>query len=367
MKWNWQQKDWPLFDYPATLLANCEAEFLQESGFLHGVYQHIQADNKETLIVDVLSEEALKTSQIEGEYLNRDSLRSSVRRCLGLSNDKRKSSPAEQGIAEMTVDLYQSFAQPLTEEMLCNWHLKLTNSRFDLHCVGAYRNHEEEMQVVSGYLDNLKIHFEAPPSQAVPNEMKRFIEWFNDTAPNGNKPLPALTRASIAHLYFVCIHPFEDGNGRIGRALVEKVLAQSLQRPSLISLSHIIEENKKAYYDALEKANKNNEITEWLQYFTQTILAAQNYTLKAIQFLIQKTKLYDKARGQLNSRQEKVLARIFREGVEGFKGGLSAENYLSITHTSRATATRDLQSLVNKGILIRIGERKSTRYYLNLN
>ncbi len=137
-------------------------------------------------------------------------------------------------------------------------------------------------------------------------------------------------------------------------------------QPSLIALSHTVQQRKKSYYDALERNNKDNQIDDWLAYFAETILTAQNYTQQSVEFLIEKTKLYDKVRGALNARQEKVLARIFREGIEGFKGGLSAENYITITGAPRATATRDLHDLVEKGVLIRTGERKSTRYWLNI-
>jgi Fic family protein len=138
----------------------------------------------------------------------------------------------------------------------------------------------------------------------------------------GKNPLSALTRAGMAHLHFVCIHPFEDGNGRIGRAIAEKVLSQCLGQPTLIALSHEIQERKKAYYESLEKNNKGNEITDWLVHFAKTILEAQGYTQKLIDFLIKKSQLYEKLRGKMNARQEKVIARLFREGPEGFKGSM---------------------------------------------
>lgn len=158
----------------------------------------------------------------------------------------------------------------------------------------------------------------------------------------------------------------EDGNGRIGRAIAEKALAQCLGQPTLIAIAHMIERNKKAYYSALEQANKNNEITAWLIYFADTVLSAQSYTQVRLEFLIDKAKLFDRLRGQLNVRQEKVLSRMFREGPEGFIGGLNAEKYLSITGTTRPTATRDLQDLVIKGALTKTGEHKHTRYHLNI-
>jgi len=174
------------------------------------------------------------------------------------------------------------------------------------------------------------------------------------------------TRAGIAHLYFVSIHPFEDGNGRIGRALAEKSLAQALGQPSLIALATTIERKRNDYYAALARHNKETEIIGWLTYFANTILEAQNNTIRRVDFHVAKAKFYAKHRGTLNDRQEKVIARIFREGIDGFKGGLSAENYTSITATSRATATRDLQDLVEKGALTRTGELRHTGYHLNL-
>jgi len=222
------------------------------------------------------------------------------------------------------------------------------------------------MQVVSSSLHDREVYFEAPPSSRMKTEMDAFVAWFNETGPNGTRALPALTRAGIAHFYFACIHPFEDGNGRIARALTEKSLAQNLGHPSLIALAYTIERARKAHYSALERNNKDIEITDWLVYFAETINQAQGNTIKRVDFYIAKAKLYELVRGKLNERQNKVIARIFREGIDGFKGGLSAENYITITKTSRATATRDLQDLVTIGALTKTGELRHTRYHLNL-
>jgi len=366
MAWNWQKNDWPQFTYKKSAIADLEARFSHRSGIFLGALKHVSTEEKNTLVVDLMSTEALKTSEIEGEILNRDSLQSSIRRNFGLEAKNRKIPPAEQGIAEIMVDLYMTFNKPLSHGQLFAWQKMLMKGRRDLNALGAYRTHEAPMQVVSGAIHKPKVHFEAPPSKVMHREMTQFIKWFNDTAPDGKNPLPALTRAGIAHLYFVCVHPFEDGNGRIGRALAEKVLSQCLGQPTLIALSHTIQERKKTYYESLEKNNKDSEITAWLVYFANTILEAQGYTQKLIDFLIEKSKLYEKLRGKMNERQEKVIARMLREGPEGFKGGLSAEKYLSIAKTSRATATRDLQDLVEKSALLKTGERKYTRYWLNI-
>jgi Fic family protein len=365
-RWNWQQDDWPRFRFDKTALEEREAKFLLQSGVLLGALLHIRDDDKTALTVDLISNEALKTSEIEGEFLNRESVQSSIRRNFGLDTDARRIPPAEQGIADMIMDIYRSFAEPLTHETMFRWHGMLTAGRRDLKNIGAYRTLDEPMQIISGPIGNPKIHFEAPPSAVIKKEMEAFVKWFNETAPNNKTALPALTRAGITHLYFVTIHPFEDGNGRIGRALAEKALSQALGQPTLVALSQTIQKNKKSYYEALHQSSRNNEITAWLGYFADTVLQAQDTTQRMIDFLIQKTKLYDKVRSQLNERQERALARIFREGVEGFKGGLSAENYISITGAARATATRDLQDLVDKGVLTRTGALKSTRYHLNI-
>lgn len=196
--------------------------------------------------------------------------------------------------------------------------------------------------------------------------MDAFVRWYNASATTGNNPLPPLARAGTAHLYFVSIHPFEDGNGRIARAIAEKSLAQCLGQPTLIALAFTIQRNRKAYYSALEKSNRNNEITDWLLYFADTILEAEARTVGKIDFLIAKTKFYDRFRGAFNERQNKVISRILQEGPEGFAGGLSAEKYLSITKTSRATATRDLAELVSIGAFEKTGQLKGTRYLLKL-
>jgi Fic family protein len=364
--WNWEQKDWPNFSYNSKGLAGFEEQFLRNSGEHLGALKHISSDDQDQLKIELISEEAFKTSIIEGEILNRDSLQSSICHQFGLKTDNRRIPVAEQGVAAMMVDLYKTFDTLLNDKTLWRWHTMLMNGRHDI-CIGAYRDHQDPMQIVSGTLHDPTIHFEAPPSIMMHKEMHLFIRWFNDSGVQGKKPLPALTRAGIAHLYFGCIYPFEDGNGRIGRAIAEKSLAQHLNQPTLIALAYTIERARKAYYTALERGNKNTEITEWLIFFAKMVLSAQENTRKRIEFIIEKTKLYDLLRGQLNTRQEKVLERMFREGVDGFKGGLSAKNYITITSAPRTTVTRDLNDLVGKGGLIKTGQLKHSRYHLNIS
>jgi Fic family protein len=367
MTWNWQQPHWPEFIYDPAALEPLERQFLLRSGEFIGAFRHVGPDDRDMLKIELIGDEALKTSEIEGEILDRASVQSSLRRHFGLGTDGRRIRPAERGIAEMMVDLYRGFGEPLTHATMSAWHKMLMSGERRIGVVGAYRRHAEPMRVVSGAAHDPEVHFEAPPSSRMNAEMDAFVSWFNETAPGGKRPLPALTRAGIAHLYFVSIHPFEDGNGRIGRALAEKSLAQDLGQPTLIALAYTIERARKAYYAALERSNKDIEITDWLVYFAEAILEAQRNTMKRLGFHMAKAKLYEKLRGRLNERQEKVIARMFREGTDGFKGGLSAENYITIAKTSRATATRDLQDLVEKGALTRTGELRHTRYHLSLS
>jgi Fic family protein len=366
MRWNWQKPDWPHFSWSKSRLLQAEKQFLLGTGVLIGTEKHLSAPDRNQLTVELMSGEALTTSEIEGEVLNRASVQSSIQRQLGLTADKRRVAPAEQGISEMVVDLYRTYAEPLSSEVLFNWHRTLLAGRKDLRDIGRYRTSTDPMQVISGPSYSPRIHFEAPASKQVPAEMGGFIEWFNRTGPGNAQPLPALTRAGITHLYFESIHPFEDGNGRIGRAIAEKALVQSFAHPVLVALGTAILAHHRNYYEALEAANKKNEITDWLTWFAGISLEAQRRTTAQVEFLIDKTKLLDRLRGRLNRRQDKALQRMLREGPEGFKGGLSAGKYSTITGASPATATRDLADLVEKGALFRSGERKHARYVLNI-
>lgn len=366
MPWNWTLADWPAFRFDAAALDALERRFLLSSGEVLGAVRHMGQGDRDQLQIELLGEEALRTSAIEGEMLDRLSVQSSLRRQLGLTPDAYPVKPREQAVSALMVDVYTSFAAPLDAETLLRWHDMLLSQDRSLSTIGGYRRHPEAMQIVSGAAGRPKIHFEAPPSDRVPAEMAALIAWFNRTAPGGGAPLPALIRAGIGHLWFESIHPFEDGNGRLGRALAEKSLAQSIGHPSLIALSWTIERDRKSYYDLLEQHQRTLDITPWLHWFAQTVLDAQAATLERVAFYLAKTRFYDLHRSRLNARQAKALERMFREGPKGFTGGLSAENYISITGTSPATATRDLHDLVTKGALSRTGERRHTRYWLQL-
>ena len=297
MTWNWQQPDWPAFTWERNRLKQAEEAFLVGSGAFEGAIRHLAGDDHRQLTIEAMSTEALTTSKIEGEMLDRASVQSSIRREFGLQADQRRAGPAEQGIAQMMVDLYRSFATPLTDDMLFRWHRMLLKGRRGITDIGRYRTGAAAMQVVSAAWIHREFISRRRPPRTCPEQMTQFIDWFNHTAPNSDGSLPAVTRAGIAHLYFESIHPFEDGNGRIGRAISEKALSQSLGQPALTALAATLLIRRKAYYAALEAANKHNEITSWLAWFAGITIEAQRHTAARIDFLIDKTKLLDRLRG----------------------------------------------------------------------
>jgi Fic family protein len=260
-------------------------------------------------------------------------------------------------------DVYDTFQLPLTHEQLWKWHAMLFKGQFQLEDLGRYRTHLDPMQIVSRRYGHLRVFFEAPPSVQISQEMKLFVEWFNST----KAPSSILGRAAVAHVYFESIHPFEDGNGRIGRVLIEKSLSQAIGRPTLIAVSKVLEERRKDYYVALERCNRTLEIDHWVEFFADSVLQAAEESMRLLTFLIEKTKMFTALSGVINPRQEQALLRMFEAGPKGFIGGLSAEKYISITKASRATATRDLVELVKIGALVKTGELRHTRYWLNLN
>jgi Fic family protein len=366
MTYNWQQKDWINFQYNAQNFEQMALEFIEIAGQSFGYLKSLSVSNQEESIITILVKEAIKTSEIEGEFISRADVISSIKRNLGYQTpnvrDKRSA-----GIATLLTKSRENFNEKLSENVLFDWHKLLMqgNNNFE---VGQWRRHTEPMQVISGAMGKEKVHFEAPPSEQVFLEMERFIEWFNESMFDGKNPINnPLIRSAIAHLYFESIHPFEDGNGRIGRVIAEKALAQSIKRPILMSLSTAIESNKKAYYEALEKAQRSNEINDWIEYFGKIILEAQKDFIQSIEFLLKKTAFYDHNKSFLNETQLKVINRMLEEGAEGFKGGLNARKYQAISQVSKATATRHLQDLLERGFLSSMGGGRSTNYQVNLD
>jgi Fic family protein len=364
--YNWQQKDWPTFAYNLAATEDELFSFAERVGHVSGILKFLPEDTQLETIIDMMVAEAIKTSEIEGEYLSRKDVLSSIRKNLGLiSKPIQIRDKKAAGIGELMIDVRNTFKEPLTKEKLFSWHKMIMANSGNVE-VGRWRTHSEPMQVISGAIGKEKVHFEAPPSASISKEMKQFIAWFNETAPGGKKEIKkAPLRSAIAHLYFETIHPFEDGNGRIGRAIAEKALSQGIGRPVLLSLSRTIEANKKKYYSALEKAQRSNEITAWVNYFITTVLEAQTEAGEQIEFTLKKVKFFDRFIEQLNERQLSVIKRMLDEGMKGFEGGMNTRKYIGITKTSKATATRDLQLLAEMGAFISSGGGRSTSYQVN--
>lgn len=368
MKYNWQLKDWPNFNYRLAEINDLIIDAVQEISLITGGIKDSEQQNQIDTIIGIMLSEALKSSEIEGEILDKEEVYSSVRQHFGLKPLINVKDSRANAISQIMVDAYKSFDKPLSQKQLNSWHQVLFQHRSDI-VIGNYRKHQEPMQVVSGHVGKIKIHFEAPPFNVLKHEMQEFIKWFNNTAPGKAHEIKAAPlRAAMAHLYFESIHPYEDGNGRIGRIIAEKALSQTMGYPLLICLSQEIESKKKLYYSSLEKAQSSNEITAWLQYFLTMLIAATKRTDKLLNFVLSKSRFYSKHQDDLNPRQAKVIKRMLDEGVNGFQGGINASKYMKIAKCSKATATRDLQDLQAKTIIIKLSAGgRSTSYELNLS
>ncbi|WP_316809435.1 Fic family protein [Pedobacter agri] len=367
MRYNWELSDWPKFSYSTDKISGKLYDFAQQTGEVNALLKALPSNLRTETLLETILSEAIKTSAIEGEFLSREDVMSSIKNNLGINKiaeivkDKRAS-----GIADLMIDVRNTYEAPLEESTLFHWHILLLgeNSRVN---VGAWRKSNEPMRVISGGLNKEIIHFEAPPSALVLHEMRVFLRWFNETMPGGiNELKDPVIRSGIAHLYFESIHPFEDGNGRIGRAIAEKALSQTLGRPVMLSLSKIIERNKAAYYNALKNAQESNDISDWLSYFVDLALTAQFDAKEMIDFTLNKIKTFDLFKNRFNERQVKVLQKMYSFGPDGFEGGMTAKKYISLTKVSKATATRDLQELEKLGVLIVSGGGRSIHYKLNV-
>jgi Fic family protein len=363
--YNWQQDGWPRFEYDAAPLDPLLHEYTALSGTFAGINENSTENDQIMATVDLMITEALKTSEIEGEYLSQKDLRSSIKINLGLSHSKEKIRDLKaKGAADLMMACRTEFDKPLSQKMLFSWH-KMIMADDNTVKIGAWRSHTEPMQVISGASGKVKIHFEAPPSTQVASEMKHYVAWYNRSLKE-DYPLSyqAPIRSALAHLYFESIHPFEDGNGRIGRALSDKALSQGHRTPVLLSLSKTISDKRQDYYNALEKAQKKLDVNEWLHYFLNVCIQAQSDAIDRIRYSIKKKTFWQSHKNILNDRATKVIKRMTKDGPDGFDGYLNARKYMAITKCSKATATRDLQELLSQGILDAVGEGRSRSYIL---
>jgi Fic family protein len=365
----WQHPQWPNYHYDKQGLTQYFVRYAQTIGNVTGCLSSIDLSDLGAITVETTVSSAVDNSAIEGEYLNRDSVRMSVMKNLGVHiDDKYMRRAKEEGVAAMALESRNTFDNPLSKSTLDNFHkmallYELENPPLFIELrIGDYRTCDN-MRVTSKHAVNPTVYFEAPPGKDVPGEMERFIEWFN--ASRDDPGMTGVERAAIAHLWFETIHPYDDGNGRVGRAVADKALSQDIGHPTLACLSTAILEDKAAYYKEINKASKSMDITDWVEWFTRTTIRSYNIALDKIDRVLDKTRFWNAHEDKnFNARQEKALNKMFTFDPDNF--GMTAKKYMSITRCSKATATRDITELRDWGCLHTEGMGRSVRYNLSI-
>jgi Fic family protein len=357
--------EWPRFAWDHKKTAGRLATARHKQGLLLGRMGALGFKVNEDAILLTLTADVLKSSEIEGEALDADQVRSSLARRLGIDIGGLK--PADrhvEGVVEMMLDATQRFDQPLTEERLFGWHASLfPTGRSGMHPinVGVWRDDRTApMQVVSGPVGRERVHFEAPQAERLVDEMRRFLEWFN-----GDTTTEPVLKAAQAHLWFVTVHPFDDGNGRIARAIADMALARSEGSPRrFYSMSAQIRQERADYYRILEQTQQGTmDVTPWIEWFLRCLTRAIDSAETALSGVLAKARYWEKLRDvALNDRQRLVITRL----LEGFEGALTTSKWAAMTKSSQDTALRDIQHLVERGVLVRnAAGGRSTSYSLS--
>jgi Fic family protein len=373
----WQNADWPKLLFDIEVLANDLDLARLQQGRLLGLLDAIGLSDAQEIARELWVQEAMATAAIEGEKLNLEAVRSSVAHRLGLADAPNRDRHVD-GLVQVMLDAANNYASVLDSDRLCRWQSALfpggTSGLLRI-AVGRYRDHSDPMQIVSGRQGHEVVHYTAPPSDRVADEMALFLAWFEDTRTkiNAAPTLNGIARAAIAHLWFEVIHPFEDGNGRLGRAVVDLALAQDLGAPArMFGMSRQLLAVRPAYYEALSQAQSGTlDVTAWVRWFVQTFTQSCVLSQAVVKQAVDKAKFRFRAASlSVNERQTKVLSRLLEAGSAemggGFLGGMTAEKYSKITGTSKATATRDLAELLSHGLLRVEGLGKATRYAVNV-
>jgi Fic family protein len=346
----WERRQWPQLGWNNPDLSALLVRTSREQGRLLGRMESVGFDLRAEAHLSTLTEDVVKSSDIEGEKLERDQVRSSIARRLGM--DVAGLVPSERnvdGVVEMMLDATGNYAEELTEKRLFAWHAALFptgHSGMQKIIVGAWRNDSSgPMQVVSGPVGKAKVHYEAPPAARLPREMKRFLRWFAD--PGSTDPLLV---AGLAHLWFVTIHPFDDGNGRIARAIADMALARSEKTGQrFYSMSGQIRRERDSYYTMLERTQKGDpDVTPWQEWFLNCLLRAIEGAQDALGTVLNKARFWERfAKEPLNERQIKVLNRL----LDGFEGKLTTSKWAKVARCSQDTAHRDILDLLARGVL----------------
>ena len=357
----WQRKDWSDFRWDAEALLEPMSRLSQLHGLLNGRMSMLGFNEKCSSLLPAMTEELIGSSEIEGVLLNPNSVRSSIARRLGIDDDGLLvEDHYVEGLVDVMLDAVRKCKEPLTDERLFGWHAALFPlGRSGMHriTVADWRKGEEPMQVVSGAFGHEKVHYEAPASADVPAEMERLIRWCN------NANLSPFIMAAVAHLWFVTVHPFDDGNGRISRTLADMLLARlDVDSARYYSMSAEINRNKKAYYEILERTQKGDlDITEWLQWFFDCLEKAITRASSIIERTLEKSAYWDKFHDvDINERQRKVINRLW----DGFEGKLTSSKWAKMCSCSQDTALRDINDLISKGMLRNSGEGGRSANYL---
>lgn len=356
-KWIWQHDDYPNFKYDKESLVPLLNSLEYNRGVLEGISKLSSKHDIKNMQLQALLNEAINTSEIEGEYLKRDSVRASLLKKLDSSFDILKDTSTHQ--TDKLVDILLDCAlnkKPLTKDRLHGWHNCLFENRYsglDKINVAKYRE-IDDMKVVSGAIGYEKVHYLAPPKDEVLKDMDNLLEWCGKNEEN------IYIKTSLAHLWFVSIHPYDDGNGRIARAITDYLLSSGLDTTTefkLYSISSAINRDRKGYYDILDKTtnlfiNREFDFTQWLKWHLNILNNAMLISYKQIEYIIQKTKFWDKYRdANLNTRQVKVLNKILDKGSENYEGGINTKKYINMTKVSKATAVRDISELQKLGCI----------------
>jgi Fic family protein len=361
----WQASDWPTWRYDLAALAGSLVNVSRAQGLLMGRLADVGMALRDQASLSALTEDVIKTSEIEGEQLNVASVRSSIARRLGV--DIGALAPVDrhvEGVVDMVLDATVNCNAPVTRDRLLGWHAALFPTGYSGLSrinVGSWRDDASgPMQVVSGPLGRQRVHFEAPPADRLQFETDRFIDWVNSASNE-----PPLIKAGLAHLWFVTLHPFDDGNGRIARAVGDLLLARADGNPQrFYSLSAQIQRERKAYYDILERTQKQSlDVTEWLAWFLETLHRAVDQAQHTLDAVLAKTRFWQRwATTPLNERQVKLVNRL----LDGFEGKLTSSKWAAIAKCSADTALRDITDLLARGVLRKFGAGgRSTSYELN--
>ena len=360
----YQRSNWPEFTWNREKILKLLSEVKFSQGLLLGKMEGLDFDLKEEAVLNVLTQDVLKSSEIEGEALNKEQVRSSIARRLGLDagggiNVERN----VEGIVEMMLDATRHYDEPLTKDRLFGWHASLFPTGYSgMYKIKAAKFRDDRngpMQVVSGPIGKEKVHYQAPDASLLDMEVSRFLDWINNP-----KEICGVLAAGIAHLWFVTIHPFDDGNGRIARAITDMLLAKAENTDQrFYSVSAQIRKDRKAYYDMLEKTQKGDmDITNWLLWYLECLQKAIENTEETLSIVFNKANFWHKySIVTFNDRQKKVLNRF----LDGFEGNLTSSKWAKISKSSQDSANRDIADLIEKNILIKIGSGRSTKYVIN--